>query len=247
MEAREYERMAEAEQRSWWFRGRRRVLNEVIERLPLSPESHILDIGCGTGGNLSMLARHGQVTGVEFSEQAAAIARGQEAGEIVVGAAEKVPLEEGGFHLVTLLDVLEHLDDEAPALAEVRRLLVPGGYLLVTVPAFMMLWSGHDVALHHRRRYRRPELKGRLQEAGLEIQWLTYYNTALFPAVAGVRLTRRLLGGGADEADVADDAPGPLSGVLEGLFAAERHIVGRLPLPFGVSLVGVAREPDPGS
>ena len=148
--------------------------------------------------------------------------------------------------LITMLDVLEHLDEEAPALSEVRRLLVPGGHLLITVPAFMMLWSGHDVALHHRRRYRRPELRRRLQEAGLEVQWLTYYNTALFPAVAGVRLTRRLLGGGADEADVADDAPGPMSGLLEGLFAAERHLVGRVPLPFGVSLVGVAREPDRG-
>ena len=190
-----------------------------------------------------MLARHGSVTGVEFSEQAAAIARGRDAGEVVIGPAERVPLEDSGFDLVTMLDVLEHLDDEAPALAEVRRLLIPGGYLLITVPAFMMLWSGHDVALHHRRRYRRPQLKQRLQEAGLEVQWLTYYNTALFPAVAGVRLTRRLLGGGADEADVADDAPGPLSGVLEGLFAAERYLVGRVTLPFGVSLVGVARAP----
>lgn len=243
MEEREYQRMAEAEQGSWWFRGRRRILNRVVHSLALSDGAHILDIGCGTGGNLSMLAEHGTVTGVEFSQAAAAFAAAQGTGDVVVGPAEQVPLEDNRFHLITMLDVLEHLDAEAPALAEVRRLLLPGGHLLITVPAFMMLWSGHDVALHHRRRYRRPELRLRLEEAGLEVQWLSYYNTSLFPAVAGIRLARRLLGGGTEEADVADDAPGPLSGLLEGLFAAERHVIGRVPLPFGVSLVGIAREP----
>lgn len=239
MEDREYTRMFEAEQRSWWFCGRRRVLDQVISRLDLGENPRILDIGCGTGGNLAMLGRHGAATGVEFSETAARFARERTGSDVLWGPAEAVPIEEGDFSLVTMLDVLEHLDDEAPALAEVCRLLTPGGRLLVTVPAFMLLWSGHDVALHHRRRYRRPQLRNALEAAGLRVRWISYYNAALFPPVAAVRMARRLVGGGAAKADVAGGVPGPFNAALEGLFAFERHLIGRVSLPFGVSLIAL--------
>jgi SAM-dependent methyltransferase len=240
MEEAEYQRMVEAEQRSWWFRGRRRILDSVIGRLGLPDGATLLDVGCGTGGNLPMLARHGTATGVEFFEGAAQMARDQSGCEVHCGPAEDLPIADGAYDLITMLDVLEHLEDEAPALAEVTRLLAPGGRFLFTVPAFMFLWSGHDVALHHHRRYRRGQLASVVEAEGFHVDWLSYYNVGLFPAVAAIRVLRKLTGGGAEKADVAA-GEGPLATVLETAFAFERHLVGRIPAPAGVSLIGVAR------
>ena len=242
MEDSEYERMAEAESRSWWFKARRRILDDVVSRLPLPTAPRIADLGCGTGGNLPMLAKHGYVTGIEASPRAAVLARDASGLAVITAPANATGLPDASFQLVTMFDVLEHLEDEQPTLAEVSRLLVPAGYFLFTVPAFMLLWSGHDEALHHRRRYRRNQLRDILQTAGLSVDWLTYYNASLFPPVAAVRVARRLMGGGQRSADVGQSG-GWSAQLLESVFAAERHVVGRLPLPFGVSLIGVARKP----
>ncbi|MEZ4269216.1 MAG: class I SAM-dependent methyltransferase [Myxococcota bacterium] len=240
MDPAEYGRMAEAEADSWWFRGRRRVLDAVVGRMDLPRDSRICDLGCGTGGNLAMLARYGVVTGVERDPMAARMAREATGFEVQVGTAEQTELASDSFDVVCLFDVLEHLPAEGPALAEIRRILRPGGRLLLTVPAFPLLWSGHDVALHHFRRYRRAGLARVLLNAGMDLQWLSYYNAALFPPVAAVRVGRRLLGGGSARADLGASSDGLGSSVLEAIFAAERHIVGRIPLPVGVSLIGVA-------
>ncbi len=247
MEAIEYERMHAEEERSWWFRGRRRVLEAAVARLGLPEGARIVDVGCGTGGNLAMLQHYGDAVGVEPSPVGAAYARERTGAEVVEATAEDTRLPAASADLVTAFDVLEHLDDDLAALGELRRVLKPGGRLLVTVPAFMMLWSGHDVALHHRRRYRRAQLHERLSRAGFRVDWVSYYNASLFPAVAAVRLTRRLLGGGATKADGVSPPPPPLNRALEALFAAERHVVGRAPLPFGVSLIAAATVPETAS
>ena len=240
MEDNEYDRMAEVECDSWWFRARRRILNQAIGRMSLPPNPRIADIGCGTGGNLPMLSRHGYVTGVEASPRAATLARDATGLAVLTASAEATGLPDEAFQLVTMFDVLEHLEDERPALREVTRILAPGGHFLFTVPAFMMLWSGHDEALHHHRRYRRSQLRKLIEDAGLSVDWLSYYNTSLFPPVAALRLARRVFGGGSRSADVGQ-GEGRLSETLEAIFASERHVIGRFSLPFGVSLIGVAR------
>ena len=241
MQDNEYERMAAAESESWWFRARRRILNQVIGQLELPPDPRIVDIGCGTGGNLPMLAQHGYVTGIEASAHAASLARNATSLAVLTAEAHSTGLPTEAFQLCTMFDVLEHLDDEGPALAEVHRVLQPGGSFLFTVPAFMMLWSGHDEALHHHRRYRRAPLRRLIESGGFEVDWLSYYNASLFPPVAAIRVARRLVGGGSQSADVGTNG-GWTSQLLEGIFAAERHVIGRVPLPFGVSLIGVAKR-----
>lgn len=238
-----YPQMRELEDHHWWFRGRRRIVAGVIQRLHLPAQARILDAGCGTGGNLPMLAGFGELTGAEFAAEAAALARARGVCEVVrAGLPNEMPFTAMQFQLVTLLDVLEHIDDDRASLQTLANLLTSGGHLLITVPAFPFLWGSHDESHHHKRRYRAAGLRARIAESGLDVQWLSYYNSSLFPAVAAVRLLHRLLPAG----EVGNELtlpPAPINVLLENLFAAEGHLLGRLPLPFGVSLIALARKP----
>jgi SAM-dependent methyltransferase len=147
----------------------------------------------------------------------------------------------GAYAVVTMLDVLEHLEDDVAALREVARILRPGGIVLITVPAFSFLWSRHDELAHHYRRYRRFELCRRLREAGLEPQFVSYFNFFLFPAIALVRLATKALGIRKEGSDFAA-TPVLLNGVLGALFGAERFLLRFMPLPFGVSVLAVAKK-----
>lgn len=176
-----------------------------------------------------------------MSPQAIALARGRGAADIAEGALpDGIPFEGCTFDVVAALDVLEHVGPDRAALRALGARLRPGGLLVATVPAFRFLWSGHDTIHHHRRRYRRAELAALVRAAELEPLVLTYFNMLLFPPIAALRLLARLFGrtGG-------DDAlPGRLlNRALEAVFGLEQHLVGRVPLPFGVSLLVIARRP----
>lgn len=235
--------MADIEDGHWWFVARRRILTAALKRCAeLPPSARILEAGCGTGGNLAMLANFGSVAGFEPDAEARGLAQGKGTFEIREGwLPDRVPFEAGGFDLVAALDVLEHVEDDEGSLRALGARLRPGGWALVTVPAFAALWSRHDLTHHHHRRYARAELLTLARGAGLAPVVTTYFNSLLFPAIAGVRLIKTLLG--VDGAE--DDAlpPGPLNRLLCALFASERHVVGRLALPFGVSLLMLARKP----
>src|ERR1700694_4954563 len=147
-----------AEDRHWWYRGRREVLERVIADIGLPASARILDAGCGSGRNMLEMARRGNVAGVELSSASAELARARESGEVIEGSVMELPFEDGSFDLATSLDVIEHLDDDLGSLRELRRVVAPGGSLLVTVPAYPWLWSHHDEINHHRRRYTRRSL-----------------------------------------------------------------------------------------
>src|SRR4029077_5669995 len=142
-----------AEDRHWWYQGRRRVLQQAIARLGLPAHAHILDAGCGSGRNMLDLAHHGIVTGVELSPTSVQLARDRGAGEVLEGSVMDMPFDAASFDLTVRLDVIEHLADDVSALRELRRVTKPSGALLVTVPAYQWLWSGHDEINHHHRRY----------------------------------------------------------------------------------------------
>ena len=249
MQREAYLEMAASEDRHWWFRGRRKILQSVIGRLklPPPPRARILEIGAGTGGNLAMLARFGRVTAVEKDATARAIAGAKAAHcqDIRAGALPEEPVgADEVFDLICLFDVLEHVEEDEETLAVLRRHLAPGGYLLITVPAFRRLWSAHDVALHHKRRYEKAELSAKLRAAGYVIRKLSYINMALFPVAVGVRLLDRVTRSSA--ASGTKIPARPINTLFTLLFGAEAALLPVLNLPVGLSLLALAQGPEEG-
>ena len=232
---------AEEDRAHWWFIGRRAViLAEMARRLPAG-RARMAELGCGSGGMLEALARFGTAVGVETD--AALRARAQERGlDVRVGALpDAIPLHPGRWDAVCLFDVLEHVDDEAGALAACRRLLVPGGRLFVTVPAYAWLWSRHDELLGHRRRYTARGLRQVAERAGFTVERLTYFNTLLAPPIMAVRLVRAALRRPGHDLD----RPAPwLNRALAACFSAEARLLRWTSPPFGISILLVARRAD---
>lgn len=204
----------------------------------------VLDAGCGTGTMLGHLAEFGTVRGVDADPGAVAFCRERGVDPVQQAPATALPFADGSFDLVTALDVLEHVGDHERAAGEIARVLRPGGLALVTVPAFPILWGRQDEVSHHVRRYRARPLRALLEGAELEVARLTHFNTLLFAPIAAVRLARRVLPGHgtAHDSDFSMTGPGRLDSVLGRLFAAEAPIVARARLPFGVSLLALARK-----
>ena len=237
-----YPILFEVEQSHWWFIGRRRILRGFIEKIcrEVSDRSpRILDVGCGTGANLLMLSQYGEAEGVDISEDALAFCRARGLDRVKLGAAEELPYEDGTFDLVTALDVVEHMDDDVAGLKEMRRVLRPGGRVLLFVPTFMFLWGLQDDVSHHRRRYRLPELRRALEQAGFEVERSTYANITFFAPILVMRKLMRLTG---IKADSENNINVPaLNGVLGKLLGAESTVLRYMNLPFGVSGLCVAR------
>ena len=229
-------------EKHWWFKARRQLIAKVIRSLKLAPQAQLLEAGCGTGGNLAMLSQFGLLHAFEPETEALSIAVQRGAYKILHGSLPlDIPFSWESFDLVVALDVLEHVEDDAAALASLRHYLKPGGRLLITVPAHPWLWSEHDARHHHHRRYTRQELRERLEGAGFAIRRLGYFNTVLFPLIAGVRLLQRVHG----KQGAADDAmpSGWVNRILYGLFMIESLWIGRCGAPMGVSLLAVVDVP----
>ncbi|HWT12184.1 MAG TPA: class I SAM-dependent methyltransferase [Allosphingosinicella sp.] len=235
MERAVFDRMAEQDQVHWWYVARRRILRDLIARaVDLPADARILEIGCGTGHNFEMLQGFGRLDAIEVDGEARALAS-RRLGHAVSAAPlpELTGIPDRAYHLIALLDVLEHVDDDRAALASIAGKLAPGGRILVTVPAFAWMWSAHDVAHHHKRRYSRRGLRRVVEAAGLKAERIGYFNSLLFPLAAAARLAGKVLG-----KTESDDKlpPAPVNALFRTLFGLERHLVGRVPLPAGVSL-----------
>lgn len=234
-----YDRMAAHDSTHWWYRARRDILADYLTRYGGLPEgARILEIGCGTGHNLPMLAGFGEVDAIEIDPEARAIASarlGKEVGAAPLPLLPDVP--RGHYDLIAVLDVVEHIEDDVAALSAMRERLAPGGRILITVPAHQWMWSAHDVVNHHHRRYSKATLVKAITDAGLRPRKLGYFNSLLFPLAAGARVAGRITG-----RDDSDDAPppAPVNRLFEAVFRLERHLVGRVPMPPGVSIVTFA-------
>lgn len=234
-----YDRMAAHDTTHWWYRGRREILADYLRRWAGLPDhARILEIGCGTGHNLPMLAQFGDVDAIEIDPAARAVAE-KRLGK-PIGTSPLPDLSdaaEASYDLVAILDVLEHVEDDVAALRAIATRLKPGGRILITVPAHPWMWSAHDVVNHHHRRYTRRTLAAAMEKAGLEWRKFGYFNSLLFPAAVAARFVGKLTG-----KEDSDDSPppGPINTAFEHIFALERHMVGRVPMPPGLSLVTLA-------
>lgn len=239
MDRRVYDRMAEHDSTHWWYRARRDILADYLTREGKLPaRARILEIGCGTGHNLPMLARFGDVDAIEIDAAAREIAGarlGKPVGDAPLPALPGVP--RGTYDLIAVLDVVEHIEDDVSALAAMRECLAPGGKILIAVPAHQWMWSAHDVVNHHHRRYSKASLVKAIRAAGLKERKLGYFNSLLFPLAAAARVAGRLTG-----RDDSDDSPPaePVNALFERIFRVERHLVGRMPMPIGVSILTLA-------
>jgi SAM-dependent methyltransferase len=237
-----YERMAQHDDFHWWYRGRRAVLSSYIARsgnLPLN--ARVLEIGCGTGHNLSMLAQFGTVSAVEIDYISRTIAS-ERLGKPVIDNSlpDLVDVERRSFDLVAVLDVIEHVKDDVAALRSIASCLRPSGKVLITVPAHPWMWSSHDEANHHFRRYSRSSLQQAIATAGLITDKPRYFNSILFPLAVARRLSARIMG---EEGGDDSPPPRPINRLFERVFASERHAMGRIHLPIGLSLATFATLP----
>ena len=240
-----YLQYASVEDKHWWFVARRQIIEQVIRKLSLPKNAQILEAGCGTGGNLQMLSRHGQVSAMELDEIACQLANQRQVTTVKRGTLpDNIPFALH-YDLILILDVIEHLDDDLSALKALYYKLKPGGYLLVTVPAYQFLWSEHDEINHHKRRYRLQGLKQMVRKAGYEVIYGSYFNTFLFPIVVIVRGLGKLLqkqNNNQFSSDLVLPSK-PVNQLLTWLFANERYLINRFTLPFGLSILFLARKP----
>jgi SAM-dependent methyltransferase len=234
-----YQQMAELDDRHWWYRARRRILAELIRReAQLPSNARILEIGCGTGHNLTMLSSFGHVDGLELDDEARALSEKRLGRKVMRSPLPQLTeVRDADYDLIGAFDVIEHIDDDDAALAAIAAKLKPGGKFMMTVPAHPWMWTAHDVANHHKRRYSKRSLKALVEGSPMRLDKIGYFNSLLFPIAVAERAVSKLRG--KDDGDVSLP-PAPLNGALEAVFAAERYLVGRLPLPPGLSLFAVA-------
>lgn len=224
-----------SEKLHWWHVAKRRVVMQILDRLP---GGNLLDVGCGGGAMLLSASRTHRVFGVDLAPEALEYAQGHGLRNLARTEASRLPFATGSFQVVLLLDVLEHHARPEDLLEEVHRVLAPGGALIVTVPAFGWMWSYADHVLGHYRRYTAAELGTELDNGDFELERLTYFHSWLLPVAWVFRKLRALLGRG----DSADDfeLPGPLNAFFSTIASAELRVLNRRDLPFGLSILAHA-------
>lgn len=235
-----YTRMRTLEQSHWWFTARREILSRMLGGLGLPPAAKILEAGCGVGGNLEMLQAFGEVEALEPDAPSRDYIRTRygltPSDGLLPGP---LPYAAERFDAVCAFDVVEHVDDDAGAVRALAGLVAPGGYMMVTVPAYAWMWSRHDEQHHHKRRYRRAQITGLFEAAGLTLVKASYFNTVLFAPAAAVRLVKRAL----RIESVDDNLPSPATNtLLHRLFAKEADWLSRGDLPFGLSILVIGRK-----
>jgi 2-polyprenyl-3-methyl-5-hydroxy-6-metoxy-1,4-benzoquinol methylase len=237
-----YRMFFEVQKKHWWFVTKKEIVLDTIDRyLHKHAGTKVLDIGCGSGLMLNALENIGQTFGMDMSDNAINFSK-----EIFNGKVEKgflpnqIPYAENYFNLITALDVIEHVDEDVDSLKAILAHLAADGKAVITVPAYMFLWSKFDEMNEHKRRYTLTELNTKLVQAGFTVEKISYYNTLLFPAVFVVRMLNNLLKrDGSSDVDLPN---APLNFVLKKIFGIEKYLLKFVNLPFGVSILAVVKK-----
>ncbi len=245
MDPREFAVQYDIEETHWWFQARRRLVRRFAEkvRADLGRPLRILDVACATAMSFRFLSDLGSIRGLDISNETIEYAKKRGIDRIVRGDAQSMPFQDGSFDLVLALDAFEHFPDDVASMTEVARILARKGALICTVPAFMSLWSPHDDAFHHLRRYRKPELKRKLTDRKLTIERLSYYSMFLTPPLFVFRKLRQLLGKNKPAtSDFNVPIPRFVEWTLSMLMRIEARLMLAFDLPVGASLIGLARK-----
>lgn len=251
MEETVYRQFYELEERHFWFIGRRRIFFDLLERLVVRGRTRlkILEIGCGAGGFLGPLGRFGTVIGMDIAHDWMKVCRRRGHRDLVTASGYRLPLRDGSMDLVGLFDTLEHIPEERKVLEETRRVLAPGGHVVISVPAYQWLYSRNDLISHHQRRYTRGRLLDRLREAGLVPVKTTYINAFLFPLILPVLLIKKFkerffVPLDDQTTNLTHQFSAPVNAAFAALFSAERHFLAAIDFPFGHSLLAFARREE---
>jgi SAM-dependent methyltransferase len=242
MQQHTYAIMNRVEDSHWWFVGRRAILESFLRGITeeiKTENPRILDVGCGTGANLEMLAQFGASEGVDVSDDALEFCRAKGL-KVHKGLAEKLPFADESFDVVTALDVVEHLDDDVDGLREMRRVLKRGGRTLIFVPAFMWLWGVQDDVSNHRIRYTKRQIVERLEKAGFAVERATYANWTFFAPILAGRTLMKITGIKPESENNVNVSA--LNGIFGKIFSAERWWLKNFDFPFGVSIVITAKK-----
>lgn len=245
MEASVYDQFAELEQRHFWFRGRRRIFFDLLDRaLERREDLEVLEVGCGPGGMLDNLSRYGRVHALDIAHDAMRYCKQRGYERVVTGSGTELPFGDNLFDLVAAFDAIEHIPDDNLALREIHRVLKPGGKVFVSVPAYQFLFSQNDRLVHHQRRYTRRLLRERFEAAGLKPVKLSYFNSLLFPlilpAVMVLKAKERFVGLPDDQTNLSHEFSGPVNELFAWFMGSERHLLRHTEFPFGHSLIGIA-------
>lgn len=237
-----YRKHFEIQKKHWWFVTKKSIVLDAINRyLGNISNGKVLDIGCGSGLMLNALDGVGKTFGMDMSEDAINFSREIFSGKVEMGVLpDQVPYEKRFFDLITALDVIEHIDRDTDSLATIRSLLVSGGTAVITVPAYMFLWSSFDEMNEHKRRYTLAELQEKLVKVGFKVEKISYYNTLLFPVVFAVRMLNNIMK--RDGASDIDMPSKPVNFILEKIFGIEKSLLKFVNLPFGVSILAVVKN-----
>lgn len=248
-----YESYYRHEDHHWWFRWRFELITRLVADFKASEDFRILDAGCGTGQMLKHLEDLGDAVGIDTSAQAISFAQSRGVKNLVLGSITAVPFPDATFDCVVALDVIEHVDDDIGILKALHDVTKPGGHLIVTVPAYKLLWSEHDDINHHKRRYTASQLRGLIEDAGYTLDRVTYCNTIFFAPIFAIRKLKNVLrkvrasNGKHVEGLNSDlgDYPDFMNEAAFRIMQAENALMRHMDLPFGVSILAIAERTTP--
>ena len=243
MERGQYLEIYNIERNHWWFRGRRKIIESCLKSFLPNKVANALDVGCGTGFNMILLENFAEkVSGLDKSEVAIRLAKKLNPKLNLIKGSFPEFVTGQQYDIITLLDVLEHIEDDSTALKRIEELLLPGGIALITVPAFSFLWTNYDRLLHHKRRYTKKMLKKLIvSRTSLLIKKMSYFNTLMFLPILIFRALRKVFNLNKDSSDLFI-LPRPLNSLFEKIFSLESFILRWANFPFGVSILLVLRK-----